>query len=64
MTLKAQFDEIVDLIRNDSCKQAFANMQELDSWELTKLLDYMADDLHDHDLALTAAKVYIRKIAR
>lgn len=61
---RSKFDEIVDYIRKDECKQAFSYMLDLDSYELGKLLDYMSTDLNDTQLALNTAKMYIRKSAR
>lgn len=60
MSLRSQFDEIVDSVRNGQRKQASRQASELDRYELCQLLDYAAKELQDTELAHDIAKTIIR----
>lgn len=60
MSLRTQFDEIHDSITNGQRRQAYSQMQALDAGELCEMLDYFSQELENQDLALDAAKTFIR----
>ena len=63
-TLQEQFDTIAYSIRNGQRKQAYKQMTEIISEDLCRMIDYFDDELCDPELALDAAKTFIRNIER
>lgn len=64
MSLRSQYDDIADSIRNGQRVQAYRQMLELDGSELANMLEYFECDLADPGLALDAARTFFRQRAR
>ena len=60
MSLRAQFDEICDSVVNGQRNQAAEQASTLDAYEKCQLIDYVATERCDTELALDVAKTLIR----
>ena len=64
MSLRSQYDDIANSIRNGQRARAYQQMLELDGDERANMLEYFERDLADTALALDAARTFFRKQAR
>lgn len=55
-----QFDAIYNSVINGQFKQAITQAEALDGYKLAQLLDYIAIDLDQPDIALSFSKSWLR----
>ena len=63
-TLREQFDEVYNSITNGQRRQAFTQMKRIGEYDMPELLEYLADELENPEMALDAAITYFRLNSR
>ena len=63
-TLREQFDEVYNSITNGQRRQAFDQMKRIGEYDMPELLEYLADELENPEMALDAAITYFRLNSR
>lgn len=60
MSMRTKFDEIYNSMVNGQRKQAIFQASDLDGYDTAELLDYIAKELNQPEVALDFAKSYFR----
>ena len=64
MSIRAQFDEVLDSLVNGQRTQAYDQMRAIGASDLPGMLEYFDWQLKRPDMAIDAAKTYFRHSAR